>query len=54
VFEKLPYAMYIAPICYLVYYLVQENSILLRRLDAKYTPIWVRLTEEQILKTKIE
>lgn len=45
-FENLPYALYVAPIAYFCYYLVSENSKLIRRLDAKYTPIWVKITEE--------
>jgi hypothetical protein len=47
VFEKLPYALYIAPMCYLFYFMMTDFNKIARRLDAKYTPIWVRITEEQ-------
>jgi hypothetical protein len=47
VFEKLPYALYMAPMGYLFYYMVRDFAVITRKLDAKYTPIWVRITEEQ-------
>jgi len=31
-------------------FMIKENGKILDRLDSKYTPIWVRITEEQSLK----
>ena len=52
IFEKLPYVFYIVPTTYFFFFMVSENTKVLRRLDAKYTPIWVKITEEQALKKK--
>jgi hypothetical protein len=52
IFEKLPYVFYIVPTTYFFFFMVRENTKVLRRLDAKYTPIWVKITEEQALKKK--
>ena len=46
-FEYLPWVIYTAGIGGLVVFMVKENIRILKKLDSKYTPLWVRLTEEQ-------
>lgn len=48
-FEKLPYVIYTVPLVVLIGYVIRENGRVLNRLDSKYTPIWVKYTEEQAL-----
>lgn len=43
------YVWYPACLIGMFYYMVNENIKLLRQLDSKYTPIWVRITEQQRL-----
>ena len=48
-FESLPYALYTLPLIGVCYYMLKEQSRVQNMLDSKYTPIWVRITEQQQL-----
>lgn len=47
VFDYTPYVIYPAAVVGLCVFMVRENKRILDRLDSKYTPLWVRMTEEQ-------
>merc|ERR1740117_892067 len=49
VFQLLPFAIYSAPIFGIFWMTIKEHSRVLTILDSKYTPIWVRITEQQQL-----
>ena len=46
VFEYTPYVVYPAGILLVAYWVYTENRRTVQRLDSKYTPIWVRITEQ--------
>lgn len=47
VFNYLPYGVYSAALAGLCVFMIRENGRILNRLDSKYTPIWVRITEQK-------
>ena len=49
IFENLPYVLYPAALIGLCVFMIRENNKILHRLDSKYTPIWIRITEQQAL-----
>ena len=48
-FEYMPYVVYPAAMIGLCVFMIRENGRILEKLDSKYTPIWVRITEKSAL-----
>ena len=46
VFEYTPYVVYPAGLLLVAFWVYAENRRTVLRLDSKYTPIWVRITEQ--------
>ena len=42
----LPYLIYTAPLLGVLYVTIREQRRVQNMLDSKYTPIWVRITEQ--------
>jgi hypothetical protein len=52
VFEYTPFVLYPGSLLAVAYVMYKENKRVIEKLDSKYTPIWVRITEKQALLSK--